>query len=71
MFKNSNMVAEDKQCYKVKVFHSYKNKLILFCAKNLMIIIILTNVNSLFFIVLFSILLLALAAIPLTNFYFL
>ena len=56
MFKNSNMVAEDKQCYKkVKVFHSSK-KYILFCAKNLMIIIILTNVNSLFFyrIILYS-----------------
>ena len=38
MFKNSNMVAEDKQCY-IKDFHSFSKNKILYCAKNLRLII--------------------------------
>ena len=69
MFKNSNMVAEDKQCYKkVKVFIVTKINPIL-CKK--LMIIILTNVNSLFFYQYYSLFYTtALAAIPLLIFIF-
>ena len=66
MFKNSNMVAEDKQCYKkVKVF--IVQKIYPIVQK---IIDYLTNGTLFFFIVLFSILTYCFGSHTPTNFSF-